>query len=157
MKRFAPDKVNTGALISKVKQGFKIVLKRPALRNLILVMLASLRTTTFRINTLAAHLPVLVAHYKTKQKRLLRFINSNFPTDVALVAWCRFVLCWLYNKIGQAPRIVLVDETDILEHYRVIVMAVPFRIFRVYNYNTFANYLNLISVLRQGINILNII
>ena len=92
MKRFAPAKVNKRALISKVKQGFKIVLKRPALRNLILVMLASLRTTTFRINTLAAHLPVLVAHYKTKQKRLLRFINSNFPTDVALVAWCRFVL-----------------------------------------------------------------
>ncbi len=85
MKRFAPAKVNKRALISKVKQGFKIVLKRPALRNLILVMLASLRTTTFRINTLAAHLPVLVAHYKTKQKRLLRFINSNFPTDVALV------------------------------------------------------------------------
>ncbi len=127
MKRFAPAKVNKRALISKVKQGFKIVLKRPALRNLILVMLASLRTPTFRINTLAAHLPVLVAHYKTKQKRLLRFINSNFPTDVALVAWCRFVLCWLYNKIGQVPRIVLVDETDILEHYRVIVMAVPFR------------------------------
>ena len=58
---------------------------------------------------------------------MLRFINSNFPTDVALVAWCRFVGRWLYDKIGQAPRIVRVDETDILDHYRVIVMAVPFR------------------------------
>ena len=80
MKRFAPDKVNTRALISKVKQGFKIVLKRPALRNLILVMLASLRTTTFRINTLAAHLPVLVAHYKTKQNLTSSLIHIfRFP------------------------------------------------------------------------------
>ena len=42
-------------------------------------------------------------------------------------AWCAFVLWQLYDKTGRVPRIVLVDETDILRDYRVIVIAVPFR------------------------------
>ncbi|MDE0481385.1 MAG: hypothetical protein OXI67_02280 [Candidatus Poribacteria bacterium] len=33
----------------------------------------------------------------------------------------------LYDKTGRAPRIVLMDETDILQDYRFIVIAVPFR------------------------------
>ena len=49
LKRFAPNKVNMRALIPQVKQGFKIVLKRPALRNLILVIFACVRAPTFRI------------------------------------------------------------------------------------------------------------
>ncbi len=109
----ASVKVNPRMLIPQIKQGFKKVLKRPALRNLILVILACLGTKTFQINTLANHLPVCVAHYKTKQKRLLRFIYSNFPTLVAMGAWCAFVLWQLYDKTGRAPRIVLIDETDI--------------------------------------------
>ena len=80
----ASVKVNPRMLIPQIKQGFKEVLKRPALRNLILVIIACLGTKTFQINTLANHLPVCVAHYKTKQKRLRQFINSNFPILVAM-------------------------------------------------------------------------
>lgn len=41
--------------------------------------------------------------------------------------WCSFVLRQLYEKTGRAPRTLLVDETDILKNYRIIVIAVPFR------------------------------
>ena len=127
LKQLASDKVHPRVLIPQIKQRFKIVLKRPALRNLILVILACLRTKTFQIRTIAAHLPVDVAHYKTKRKRLLRFINSNFPTSIAMEAWCAFVLWWLYDKTGRVPHTLLVDETDILRDYKIIVIAVPFR------------------------------
>ena len=42
-------------------------------------------------------------------------------------AWCSFILWELYDKTGRVPRIMLVDETDILKNYRIIVIAVPFR------------------------------
>ena len=99
----ASVKVNPSMLIPQIKQGFKKVLKRPALRNLILVILACLGTKTFQINTLANHLPVCVAYYKTKQKRLLRFIDANFPTLVAMGAWCAFVL-WQSYMTKQGVR-----------------------------------------------------
>ena len=102
-------------LIPYIMRVFKNVLKRPALKNLILVILASLHTKIFQINTLASHLPVNVAHYKTKQKRLLRFINSNFPISIAMEAWCAFVLWQIYDNTGRVSRIMLVDETDILQ------------------------------------------
>ena len=127
LKRIASNRVNPHTLIPHIREVFKNVLKLPALRNLILVIFASFHTKTFRINTLASYLPVNVAHYKTKQKRLLRFINSNFPTSIAMETWCSFVLWQLYDKIGRVPRILLVDETDILKNYRIIVIAVPFR------------------------------
>ena len=114
-------------LIPYIMRGFKSVLKRPALKNLILVILASLHTKIFQINMLASNLPVNVTHYKTKQKRLLRFINSNFPTSIAMEVWCAFVLWELYDNTRRVPRILLVDETDILKNYRIIVIAVPFR------------------------------
>ena len=78
LKHIAYNKLNPHMLIPHIRRGFNNVLKLPALKNLILVILASLHTQRFQINTLASHLPVNVAHYKTKQKRLLRFINSNF-------------------------------------------------------------------------------
>ena len=127
MKHRTSFKVHLRSLIPQIKQVFQPVLKRPALRNLILVILACFQTKTFQINTLAHHLPVRVSHYKTKQKRLLRFINSTFPLSTAMEAWCAFVLWQLYDKKGQVPRILLVDETDILKNYRIIVIAVPFR------------------------------
>ena len=127
LKHMTSYKVNPRKLIPSIKQGFKAVLKRPALRNLILVIFACIHTKTFKINTLANNLPICVAHNKTKQKRLLRFINSNFPTSTAMGAWCAYVLRQLYDKTGCAPRFMLVDETDILQNYRIIVIAVPFR------------------------------
>lgn len=81
------------------------MLKRPALRNLILVIFACVHTKTFKINTLVDNLPVSVAHNKLKQKRLLRFINSNFHTPIALGAWCAYVLRQLYDKTGSNFRI----------------------------------------------------
>ena len=127
MKHTTPYKVNAFALIPLIAQIFQSALKRPAKRNQILMILASIRTTIFRINTLTAALPVAVGHYKTKQKRLLGFINSDFPTDSAMEAWCVYVLRSLYGKGKRALRILLIDETDILKDYRVIVVAVPFR------------------------------
>ena len=41
--------------------------------------------------------------------------------------WCSFVLWQLYDKTGRVPCILLVDETDILKNYRIVVIAVPFR------------------------------
>ena len=72
------------------------------------------RSWTFRINTLVE---TCVSSTKTKQKRLLRFINSN-PTDVAY----RGVVLSYAGSITRSVRHHA--KTDILEHYRVIVMAV---------------------------------
>lgn len=40
--------------------------------------------------------------------------------------WCAYVLRSLYAQ-GRRLRILLIDETDILKNYRVLVVAVPFR------------------------------
>ena len=103
LKHIASDKVNPLLIIPSINQAFKTVLKRPAHRNLILVILACIHAKTLKINVFARHLPVFVAHYKTKQKRLLRFIDSNFPTPIAMEAWCAFVLRQLCDKTRRVP------------------------------------------------------
>ena len=73
MKGKHPQKrVNPTAMITTITEIFNPVLKKPALKNLILTTLAIALAKTFRINEIASRLPVAVKHQKTKQKRLLR-------------------------------------------------------------------------------------
>ncbi len=127
MKYSTPHRLNAFSLVPMITQVFQKVLKRPAQRNLILMIHASIRTNVYRINTLAAKLPVAVSHFKTRLKRVLHFIDSDFPVDTAMKSWCVYVGRSLYEKSNRGLRIQLIDETDILKDYRVLVVAVPFR------------------------------
>ena len=52
MKYSTSHRLNAFSLVPMITQVFQKVLKRPAQRNLILMILASIRTNVFRINTL---------------------------------------------------------------------------------------------------------
>ena len=68
MKGKHPQKrVNPTAMITTITEIFNPVLKKPALKNLILTTLAIALAKTFRINEIASRLPVAVKHQKTKQ------------------------------------------------------------------------------------------
>ena len=127
MKGKHPQKrVNPIAMITTITEIFNPVLKKPALKNLILTTLAIGLAKVFRINEIASRLPVAVKHQKTKQKRLLRFVDSVFPIGAVMRCWLVFVL----RRVCQADTVrplILVDETQLLGNFKAIVAAVPFR------------------------------
>ena len=127
MKGKHPQKrVNPTAMITTITEIFNPVLKKPALKNLILTTLAIALAKTFRINEIASRLPVAVKHQKTKQKRLLRFVDSVFPIGAVMGCWLVFVLRRVYQDAQTSP-LILVDETKLLGNFKAIVAAVPFR------------------------------
>ena len=93
MKGKHPQKrVNPIPMITTITEIFKPVLKKPALKNVILTVIAIALSKTFRVNEIASRLPVSVKHQKTKQKRLLRFLASAFPIGAVMRCWLVFVL-----------------------------------------------------------------
>ncbi len=118
--------VNPTAMITTLTEIFNPVLKRPALKNLILTTLAIVLAKTFRINEIASRLPVAVKHQKTKQKRLLRFLARRFPIDAVMGCWLAFVLSQVCEP-HATRRLILVDETQVFGDFKAIVAAVPFR------------------------------
>ena len=127
MKGKHPQKrVNPTTMITTVTQIFKPVLNKPALKNLILTVIAVALAKTFRINEIAFHLPVSVKTQKTKQKRLLRFIDSAFPIHAVMRCWLAFVLSCVCRNHNQHA-LILIDETDLVGEFKAIVAALPFR------------------------------
>ena len=124
-KRAAKKRVNPKRLIHTINEIFNDTLKKPALKNTILVVIAIALSKTLRINEIALHLPVAVKTKKTKQKRLLRFLKSKYPTQSVMEEWALFVL----RTVGcpaKGKLLILIDETDLIEPFKAIVAAIPF-------------------------------
>ena len=119
-------RVNPTPMITTITEIFKPVLKKPALKNVILTVIAIALSQSFRINDIAARLPVAVKHYKTKQKRLLRFLARAFPLNAVMGCWLVFVLRRVCPVDTRRP-LILVDETQVFGDFKAIVAAVPFR------------------------------
>lgn len=99
---------------------------QPAVKNSILVIIAITLAEKFSINEIARCLPVSVKKEKDKQKRLLRFLSRDYPTESVMHRWCIFVLQKVYRKL-RGKVVLLIDETDLLGPYKAIVVAIPYR------------------------------
>ncbi len=126
MKTPPQKRVNPIPMITTITEIFNPVLKKPALKNLILTTLAIALAKTFRLNEIASRLPVAVKSQKTKQKRLLRFLARPFPIGAVMRCWLFFVLRRVCQP-NTTRRLILVDETQVLGNFKAIVAAVPFR------------------------------
>jgi hypothetical protein len=114
-------------MITHFQEIFKgVSMKKTSLRNLLLVTLAVTVAKTFRINEIASRLPINVKTEKSKQKRLLRFLDTPFPLEAVKEVWCIFVLRCLWKK-PQNYSFLLVDETELIDGWKAIVAAIPFR------------------------------
>ena len=83
---------------------------------------------TFRINEIASHLPIDVEKEKSKQKRLLRFLDTPFPYQDVMRAWLVYVTQHLWHsKREKQQALILIDETDLPEGWKALVASVPFR------------------------------
>ena len=128
-KRRSQKRVHPKTIIAGFQEVFKqVCVKKTSLRNLLLAVIAVSVAKTFRINEVAARLPIAVKHEKSKQKRLLRFLETPFAIDAVCRAWFRFVLqrLWKPTKIDKHP-LILIDETDLQGEWKAIVAAVAFR------------------------------
>ena len=100
---YTPKWVHPKKMITHFSEVFKDVdvKKKTSLRNLLLVILAVAVAKTFRINAIAARLPIVVKKEKSKQKRLLRFLETPLPLDALMEAWCLFVCRWVWKPRTQ--------------------------------------------------------
>lgn len=127
MKGKQPQKrMNPLPMITTITEIFNPVLKKNALRNVILTVLAITLAKIFRINEIASRLPIAVKHQKSKQKRLLRFLARMFPIGAVIECWLTFVLRRAGHDTTDRP-LILVDETQGLGEFKAMVAAVPFR------------------------------
>ena len=99
-------RVNPIPMITPLTEIFNPILNKPALKNVILTLIAIALAKTFRINEIASRLPVSVKHQKTKQKRFLRFVDSAFPIDAAMGCWLIFVLKRVWHPGTRHPLIL---------------------------------------------------
>ncbi len=132
------NRVDPGRIVTAIEENFKDELSKPKLRNLILTSIAIGKTKKLRINEIAQNLPVDVKHKKSRQTRLMRFLNTYLPLDGVMFSWTGLVLQKAYNR--KTHRImVLVDEVDLLDGYKALVAAIPFRkraipiVFKIYS------------------------
>ncbi len=118
-----PRKIITG--FRKVFNG--ICIKKPTLRNFYLMLQAVCVAPSFRIQSIASHLPIRVKHDKSKQKRVLRFIDTYFPVAAVKGAWLSHIVVSVCRSVGMQHLLVLIDETDLPGGWKAIVAALPFR------------------------------
>ena len=127
MKKRYPKRVNPQPMITRFQEIFKSVgLKKPTFRNLLFVLIAISVARTFRINEIASRLPVGVAREKSKQKRFLRFLETQLPIDALKATWFVSVVSW-FSKDTNEHLYLLVDETKLLAGWQALVVALPFR------------------------------
>ena len=106
-------RVNPTPMITTITEMFNPVLKKPALKNVILTIIAIAVAKTFRINEIASRLLIAVKHQQTKQKRLLRCLSRRFPIGAVMRCW----LCFVLSRVCQADTrrpLILIDETQLL-------------------------------------------
>jgi hypothetical protein len=78
------------------------------------------------INEIARCLPTDVKNQKSKQTRLLRFIDNRLPQNDMMFFWARFVLTKAYSKCDDNI-IILVDGVNLMYDYKAYVAAISFR------------------------------
>ena len=127
MKKRYPKRVNPETMIARFEEIFKSVgMKKPTFRNLLLVLIAISVAQTFRINEIASRLPLVVKREKSKQKRFLRFLDTQLPVDALKTAWFVSVVGWFFKDAGS-HLYLLVDETQLIGEWKALVVAIPFR------------------------------
>jgi hypothetical protein len=119
------NKVNPDRIIQTTKENFKDVLTKPNLKNLGLTNIAIVKAEKMTINEIARCLPTDVKNQKSKQTRLLRFIDNDLPSNDMMLCWLRFVL-QNYNKDDNTI-IILVDGVSLMYDYKAFVAAISFR------------------------------
>ena len=125
---YIPKWVHPKKMITHFTETFKDVdVKKTSLRNLLLVILAVAVAKTFRINEIAARLPIGVKKEKSKQKRLLRFLETPLPLDDLMEAWCLFACQWVWKQRAQNYFYVIIDETDLPDGWKALVASIPLR------------------------------
>jgi len=115
------NKVKPDRIIQTTRENFKDVLTKPNLKNLGLINIAIAKAKKITINEIARCLPTDVKNQKSKQTRLLRFIDNQLPLDGMMYSWARFVLQKAYG-ISDDTIIILVDGVN-----KAFVAAIPFR------------------------------
>ena len=99
---YTPKWVHPKKMITHFSEVFKDVdVKKTSLRNLLFVILAVAVAKTFRINAIAARLPIVVKKEKSKQKRLLRFLE----TPELMPSWRRGVFSSVAGSGNQGHKI----------------------------------------------------
>lgn len=79
-------------------------------------VLAVCVSKTFRINEIASHLPIDAKKEKSKQKRLLRFLDTPFPSQDVMQALLVYVTQHLWHsKREKQQALVLIYDTDLSE------------------------------------------
>ena len=128
MKKRYPKRVNPETMLTRFEEIFKSVgMKKPMFRNLLFILIAISVAKTFRINEIASRLPIAVAREKSKQKRLLRLLETpGFAVDALQKAYFLSVVSRFF-KDATAHLYLLVDETDLLDGWKALVVAIPFR------------------------------
>ena len=86
-KRINPDR-----MIQVIHEYFNGVISKPNLKNLCLTTIAMAKSEKLTINEIARKMPVDVRNQKTKQTRLLRFLNNDLPLWNTKVNWHHFVI-----------------------------------------------------------------
>ena len=124
--RHPNNRVNPTSMVTVITELFNPILTRPQLKNLIVTVIAIALATSFRINAIASRLPIGVSHFKTKQKRLLRFLARRFPINAVMRCWLGFVVSRIC-RCGTGRTLILIDETQVFGDFKAIVAAVPFR------------------------------
>ena len=127
--RYSRKRANPKKIIAGFHEVFKgVCVKKTSRRNFFLTLTAVSVSQTFRINAIASRLPIVVEKEKSKQKRLLRFLDAPFPCQSVMDEWLRYVLGGVWrSKRALQQALVLIDETDLPEGWKAIVASVSFR------------------------------
>lgn len=125
-KNRTKNKVNPDRIIQTTEEYFTDVLSKPDLKNLGLTNIAITKAERMAINEIARCLPTDVKHQKSKQTRLLRFIDNQLPLDGMMFSWARFALESICGKNDEAI-IILIDGVNLMYDYKAFVAAIPFR------------------------------
>lgn len=120
------NRVNPDRIIRAIERNFKDILTKPNIKNLGLTAIAIAKSSKLTINEIARCLPVDVSNQKSKQTRLLRFLDNDLPLDGIMFSWSRFVIEGAYDKSGDTI-IILVDGVSLMYGYKAFVAAIPFR------------------------------
>jgi hypothetical protein len=120
------NRVDPNRIVCTIEENFKDELSKPKLRNLVLTSIAIGKTEKLGINEIARNLPVDVKRKKSRQTRLLRFLDSYLPLDGVTFSWTSLVLHNVYKRESHRM-MILVDEVDLIDGYKALVAAVPFR------------------------------
>jgi len=106
-------KVNPDRIIQTTQEYFKDVLTKPNIKNLALTNIAIAKSEKTTINEIARCLPVDVKKQKSKQTRLLRFLDNDLPVNDMMFSWSRLVLQRIYANNDDAI-IILVDGVSLM-------------------------------------------